>query len=105
MHAPTLADASSPSIYPYQGAFTQGLYYDSGNPGTLVESTGLYGESSVRRVRLDNGRVLRHEPLPDEWFGEGLTVRSRVAGSAGPTASTVGSLDRQCAHCVHRRLT
>ena len=62
------------NAYPHDsGAFTQGLYYDSSSD-TLVESTGLYGESSVRRVKLDNGRVLQHEPLPNEWFGEGLTV-------------------------------
>ena len=62
------------NAYPHaSGAFTQGLYYDSSSD-TLIESTGLYGESSVRRVKLDNGRVLQHEPLPREWFGEGLTV-------------------------------
>ena len=53
-------------------AFTQGLHYEPS--GTLLESTGLYGESSVRRVELATGRVLEMEPLPADLFGEGLAV-------------------------------
>lgn len=53
-------------------AFTQGLYFEP--EGTLVESTGLYGRSSIRRVDLESGRVLRSEQLPSEWFGEGVTA-------------------------------
>jgi glutaminyl-peptide cyclotransferase len=54
-------------------AFTQGLYYEAGRD-TLLESTGLYGASSARRVDLRSGRVLEYHALPDEWFGEGLAV-------------------------------
>ena len=53
-------------------AFTQGLYFEPG--GTLLESTGLYGESSVRRVDLSSGRVITSHRLPARWFGEGITV-------------------------------
>lgn len=53
-------------------AFTQGLYFEPS--GTLIESTGLYGASSIRRVDIETGRVLQCEELPREWFGEGLTV-------------------------------
>lgn len=54
-------------------AFTQGLALHT--DGFLYESTGLYGRSSVRRLdpRADNAVVTRRH-LPDELFGEGLTL-------------------------------
>jgi glutamine cyclotransferase len=52
-------------------AFTQGLVFDG---DTLYESTGLYGESSLRRVDLESGEVLQIQRLPDQLFGEGCTV-------------------------------
>jgi len=53
-------------------AFTQGLYYEP-ERGTLIESTGLYGQSSARRVELRSGRVLKRVPAEsDQWFGEGI---------------------------------
>jgi glutamine cyclotransferase len=54
-----------------RSAFTEGLVYWSGN---LYESTGLLGESSLREVDLDSGKVLRQIPLSSEYFGEGLTI-------------------------------
>ncbi len=42
--------------------------------GVLYESSGLYGESSLRMVELETGEVRRKTLLPDEVFGEGLTV-------------------------------
>lgn len=51
-------------------AFTQGLIY---RDGYLYESTGLYGESSLRKVDLETGQVLQQVDLPAEFFGEGLT--------------------------------
>mmetsp|Transcript_14043 Transcript_14043/g.23280 ORF Transcript_14043/g.23280 Transcript_14043/m.23280 type:complete len:282 (+) Transcript_14043:21-866(+) len=57
-------------------AFTQGLYYE--RQGTLVESTGLYGDSSVRRVDIASGQVLQKESLPSFWFGEGITMARGV---------------------------
>ncbi len=53
-------------------AFTQGLQLDDG--GRLFESTGGYGESTLREVEPVSGRVLRRLELPDEWFAEGLTL-------------------------------
>jgi len=50
-------------------AFTQGLLW---HRGALYESTGLIGRSTVREVRLRDGRVLRSVALPAEMFGEGL---------------------------------
>lgn len=58
------------AVYPHDPeAFTQGLLWDA---GWLIESTGLYGESSVRRVELASGRVERQATLPAHQFGEGL---------------------------------
>ncbi|KAH9307360.1 hypothetical protein KI387_035271, partial [Taxus chinensis] len=59
--------------YPHdRNAFTQGLEY-SGN-GTLYESTGLNGRSSVREVHLQTGKVQRLHRMKDADFGEGLTL-------------------------------
>lgn len=58
--------------YPHDpAAFTQGLFYEA---GVLYESTGLYGESSLRRVDLKTGRVRRQIDLDETYFGEGATV-------------------------------
>ncbi|MBB4844684.1 glutaminyl-peptide cyclotransferase [Paucibacter oligotrophus] len=70
----------APPVYGYQvvhsyphdpEAFTQGLVYKS---GYLYESTGLQGQSTVRKVDLQTGRVLQQAGLPDALFGEGITV-------------------------------
>lgn len=53
------------------GAYTQGLLI-SGN--ILFESTGLYGQSTVRRLDLESGRELAREALPRTLFGEGLAL-------------------------------
>ena len=76
--------------------FTQGLVLD----GDLVwESTGRYGQSSLRRYRLGADRLDWSAPLPDEFFGEGiclagdrlwqLTWQERVA-LRWPLAATTG---------------
>ena len=79
-----LADASesapvTPKICGYEirkefahdrAAFTQGLVYDGGE---LLESTGVVGQSSIRRVRLSDGQVLKLAVVPPPYFGEGLT--------------------------------
>jgi glutamine cyclotransferase len=60
------------SVYPHDAeAWTQGLAFAG---GYLYESTGLYGRSSLRRVRLETGEVLRKRELSDEYFAEGLAV-------------------------------
>jgi glutaminyl-peptide cyclotransferase len=50
-------------------AFTEGLFYLN---GFLYESTGLEGQSSVRRVRLESGEVVQQHDLPGQYFGEGI---------------------------------
>ena len=57
--------------YPHDPrAFTQGLLYVDGH---LYESTGLRGQSSIRMLDLNTGRVLQKYDLPADYFGEGLT--------------------------------
>ncbi len=58
--------------YPHdRTAFTQGLLL---HDGVLFESTGKIGESQIRRVRLQDGKVLKSTALPKHMFGEGLTL-------------------------------
>ena len=53
------------------GAFTQGLEMVD---GIIYESTGLWGESSLRTADLSTGEVVAVVDLSDDLFGEGLTV-------------------------------
>ena len=56
--------------YPHDpAAFTQGLLY---RDGYLFESTGLHGESSLRKVELDTGRVVQTRDIDSDYFAEGL---------------------------------
>ena len=59
-------------VYPHdRGAFTQGLEFRA---GFLYEGTGLNGQSSLRKVRLETGEVLQDIRLDPQYFGEGITV-------------------------------
>lgn len=77
---PTVAPASTIPVYGFRvlqtyphdrEAFTQGLVFDH---GTLFESTGLNGRSSLRQVELETGKVLRQVPVAAEYFAEGLAL-------------------------------
>lgn len=58
--------------YPHDPeAFTQGLLF---HQGYLYESTGLYGQSTLRRVKLETGEVTHAVPLDAALFGEGLAL-------------------------------
>ena len=58
--------------YPHDpSAFTQGLVYED---GMFYEGTGLYGQSTLRKVDPSSGEVLFGVRLPDDLFGEGVTV-------------------------------
>jgi len=60
------------NAYPHDPlAFTQGLLFAD---GFLYESTGLYGQSTVRQVNLETGEVVRETHLSPDLFGEGLTL-------------------------------
>jgi glutaminyl-peptide cyclotransferase len=51
-------------------AFTQGLIFRN---GFLYESTGLKGQSSLRKVRLETGEVIDLRAVDKQYFAEGLT--------------------------------
>ena len=60
------------NVFPHDPqAFTQGLFFHN---DFLYESTGLYNFSSLRRVELDTGTVLQITHLPENYFGEGMTI-------------------------------
>ncbi len=70
----------NPTLYTYkiiesynhdEMAFTQGLEFID---GFLFESTGLFGESTLRKVDLKTGNVLEFIDLEDQYFGEGITI-------------------------------
>jgi glutaminyl-peptide cyclotransferase len=72
--------ADSVPVYTYQvvntlphdeEAYTQGLVF---HDGQLFESTGLRGESSLRRVELKTGKVKKKVEVAREYFAEGLTI-------------------------------
>jgi glutamine cyclotransferase len=77
--SPLRADAVAPVFgyavqrtYPHDAnAFTQGLEYLD---GYLYEGTGLNGRSSIRKVNLETGKVVRQRDIPREYFGEGITI-------------------------------
>ena len=58
--------------YPHDPhAFTQGLEYYG---GYVYESTGVAGQSTLRKVALETGEVIQKVNLPSQYFGEGLTI-------------------------------
>jgi glutamine cyclotransferase len=60
------------NIFPHDSnAFTQGLILVDGN---LLESTGQEGFSSLRRVELESGRILKKVDVPEPYFAEGLAA-------------------------------
>jgi len=64
------------STHPHDpAAYTQGLVWEN---GTLWESTGLNGQSSLRRVELGTGAALQRRDINAAHFAEGL---ARVGGS------------------------
>jgi glutamine cyclotransferase len=52
-------------------SYTEGLAY---RDGYLIESAGLTGRSSLRRVVIRSGRVVRRADLPERFWAEGTTV-------------------------------
>ena len=52
-------------------AFTQGLVFHN---GFLYESTGQHGRSTLRKVRLEDGDVVKKRKLDEDYFAEGLTI-------------------------------
>ncbi len=60
------------AVYPHDpNAFTQGLAIAGGQ---LYEGTGLYGQSTIRKVDLATGRVEKQRPINATYFGEGIAI-------------------------------
>lgn len=60
------------NVYPHDpNAFTQGLVYED---GLFYEGTGLYGQSSLRRVDAASGEVQQMVSLDEPYFGEGIVT-------------------------------
>lgn len=58
--------------YPHDPkAYTQGLVF---HDGMLYESTGQYGESTLRKVELKKGKVKKKIEVPGQYFAEGMTI-------------------------------
>jgi glutaminyl-peptide cyclotransferase len=76
---PDASDAPAPVVratevrrHPHDAtAFTQGLLW---HDGRLYESTGRYGESTLRIVELETGEVLQRVRLGPQYFAEGIAV-------------------------------
>jgi len=72
--------SKAPSIYNYKiintfphdvKAYTQGLEFYN---GFLYETTGRNGESWLRKVDIETGKVLQQKDLNEKYFGEGMTI-------------------------------
>jgi glutaminyl-peptide cyclotransferase len=58
--------------YPHDpSAYTQGLVF---HHDALYESTGLNGQSSIRKVELQTGKVIKKVDVASQFFGEGLAL-------------------------------
>lgn len=72
---PNVEQAQVVARFPHDtGAFTEGLLIDR---GVLYESTGREGQSDIRRVDLETGRVLARATLAARLFGEGIVAYRR----------------------------
>jgi glutamine cyclotransferase len=69
---PAVAGFKVVAVYPHDpNAFTQGLAMAGGQ---LYEGTGLYGQSTIRKVDLTTGRVEKQRPINAMYFGEGIAI-------------------------------
>ena len=58
--------------YPHAtDASTQGLVYID---GIIYEGTGIKGQSTLRKIDLENNKILAMLGLDSQYFGEGITV-------------------------------
>lgn len=63
-------------VLPRPAGFTQGL--ELLDDGTVLHSTGIRGESEIR-VESTGGQVIERRALPEDHFGEGVSVVGDVA--------------------------
>ncbi|MGB3829863.1 MAG: glutaminyl-peptide cyclotransferase [Ornithinimicrobium sp.] len=77
---PTSDGPAIEETIPREATFTQGL--ELLDDGTMVHSRGRYGESGIDLLST-TGEVLLSRELPDDEFGEGVSVVDRGADAAG----------------------
>jgi glutaminyl-peptide cyclotransferase len=59
-------------VYPHdRQAFTEGLEFRG---GFLYESTGLEGQSTLSKIKLETGQAVQQFKLDPSIFGEGITI-------------------------------
>lgn len=60
------------ATYPHDtSSFTQGLVFYKGD---LLEGTGNKGKSKLMQIDITTGKPVKQNNLPNEFFGEGVTV-------------------------------
>lgn len=71
-NSPAIMQYSILKVYPHDTAsFTEGLYLSN---NFLFESTGMNGESKLRKVDLTNGKATQEIKLDTSLFGEGISM-------------------------------
>jgi glutamine cyclotransferase len=69
---PKILNYTIVNTYPHDiNAYTQGFEFYN---GTLLEGTGQYKESTLRKTDYKTGKVTEQIKLDDKYFGEGITV-------------------------------
>lgn len=70
--APRVLNVKVVDQFPHDpNAYTQGLTFHG---GFLFEGTGKKGESSLRKIDLSTGQVVKSVLLNRRYFGEGITI-------------------------------
>jgi glutaminyl-peptide cyclotransferase len=70
--APAVLHYQLLSTRPHDGdAYLQGLEFAANK---LYESTGQYGQSTLREIDPSTGKILRKRPFAKQLFAEGLTI-------------------------------
>lgn len=60
------------NTYPHDpDAYTQGLVIEK---NAMYESTGVIGESTLRKINYKTGEVLKSQSIDHTYFGEGITI-------------------------------
>jgi len=55
-------------------SFTQGLEVLN---NSIIEGSGLYGQSRLTEINSQNGELIRQTPINETYFGEGITIMGK----------------------------
>lgn len=68
---PELYECKIVNTYPHDKKdYTQGLFYEN---GIMYEGTGQYGESKLKKINFETGKIVAELNLEANFFGEGIT--------------------------------